>query len=441
MAEQNALINAEPEALHTNDKPVRLIGAIIVFLTFGVFGAWAFLAPLDSSALATGVVEVKSHRKTVQHLDGGIVAKILVKDGDFVHEGDPLLILDDTQIKAQLGIAYSQNISLAAQVARLQAERDQKPAVRYPSILDDNSDPRVVEAKQAENNAFNARRNAYQGEIAVLNQRISQIASKIDGLKSQVVSKTELVNSYNEEIHDLRELLSEGFADKQRLRDIERNHALQTGEIAQLNAEIATNQMLVSETKLQILQIQKQFQEEVAAKLSEAQAQLNDAVERVTANRDKLDRIVIKAPATGMVMGLSVHTQGGVILQGHPIVEIVPQDAELIINARVSPMDIDRVQVGLQAEVRFSSFKQATTPKMDGKVIHLSADSFVDEKTGQPYYQARVELLPESQQKLGKLQLMPGMPAEVLINTGERTLFEYLAQPATNAFARALTED
>lgn len=441
MTDKNGLMNAEPADLHTNDRSIRLIGSIIVFITFGVFGAWAFLAPLDSSAVATGEVKVKSHRKTVQHLDGGIVAKILVKDGDFVNEGDPLLLLDDTQIKAQLGIAYSQNIALAAQVARLQAERDQRAQVVFPDILQDLSDSRVIEARQAESNVFQARKSAYQGEIAVLNQRTSQVGSKIEGLRSQVASKIELVKSYDEEIHDLRELLSEGFADKQRLRDIERNHALQNGEIGQLNAEIATNQMLVSETKLQILQIQQKFQEEVAAKLSEAQAQLNDAIERVTANRDKLERIVIKSPASGMVMGLAMHTEGGVIQQGHPIVEIVPQDAELIVNARVSPMDIDRVKVGLQAEVRFSAFKQATTPKMDGTVIHLSADSFVDEKTGQPYYQATVELTPESQKELGALKLLPGMPAEVLINTGERTLFEYLAQPATNAFKRALTED
>jgi len=233
----------------------------------------------------------------------------------------------------------------------------------------------------------------------------------------------------------------ESFDDKQRLRDMERNHAMQSGEIAQLNAEIATNQMLISETRLQILQVEKKFQEEVAGKLSETQAELNDVNERLAASQDKLDRIIIKAPASGMVMGLSVHTQNGVISPGGAILDIVPKDAELIIEAQVSPNDIDRVTVGLQAEVRFSAFKQAITPKMNGTVIQLSADRFVDDESGVPYYQARVELTPESRKDLGKLQLVPGMPAEVLINTGERTLFEYLAQPATNAFARALIED
>jgi membrane fusion protein, epimerase transport system len=437
----NTLPTSLPTPLHTNDQPIRKIGAAIVFATFGIFGVWAFFAPMDSSALAPGVVVVKSYRKTVQHLDGGIVSKILIKDGDIVKEGQPLLILDDAQIKAQLEIARAQNITQAAQVARLRAERDQLKRIDYPEMLNNPSDPRTTEAKQAENDVFNSHKNMHEGEIAVLNQRISQISSKINGLQGQIASKKQLVTSYEEEINDLKELLAEGFADKQRLRELERNHAMQTGEIAQLSAEIATNQMLISETRLQILQVQKQFQEEVASKLSEAQAQLNDSNERVAATKDKLDRVVIKAPASGMVLGLAAHTENGVITPGHPILDIVPQDAELIIEAQVSPMDIDRVTVGLKAEVRFSAFKQSKTPKMDGKVIQLSADRFVDEKTGNAHYLARVELDPESRKKLGNMQLLPGMPAEVLINTGERTLFEYLSQPATNAFARAFIED
>lgn len=440
MIDKPALNLSPVTALQTNDRAIRNIGAAIVIATFGVFGIWAFFAPMDSSALASGVVSVKSHRKTVQHLDGGIVAQILVKDGDLVQEGQPLLILDDTQIKAQLEIARGQNITLAAQVARLRAERDQLKQINFPEILNNDSDPRTIEAKSAENNVFKARINAHEGQIAVLTQRISQISSKITGLQGQIDSKKQLISSYSEEMSDLKELLAEGFTDKQHLRDAERRHAFESGDIAQLKAESATNQMLISETRLQVLQIQKQFQEEVAAKLSEAQAQLNDAEERLAATQDKLDRSVVKAPADGMVLGLAVHNENSVIPAGRPILEIVPQDAELIIDAQVSPMDIDRVVVGLQAEVRFSAFKQAKTPKMTGKVIQLSADRLTDER-GNAYYLARVELTPESQKDLGDLQLLPGMPAEVLINTGERTLFEYLAQPVTNFFARSFIED
>jgi epimerase transport system membrane fusion protein len=441
MTEKSAMNNTTTTTLNTNDRPIRNIGAAIVLATFGIFGVWAFFAPMDSSALAPGVVVVKSYRKTVQHLDGGIVAKILTKDGALVTEGQPLLTLDDAQIKAQLEIARGQNITLAAQVARLRAERDQLKQIDYPQWLNDPSDPRTTEAKLAETNVFNSQKNSHEGEIAVLNQRISQISSKIHGLQGQIDSKKQLVISYAEEIKDQKELLAEGFADRQHLRELERNHAIQSGEIAQLNAEIATNQMLISETRLQILQVQKQFQEEVAGKLSEAQAKLNEANERVAATKDKLERVVIKAPASGMVLGLAAHTENGVITPGNPILDIVPQDAELVIEAQVSPMDIDRVTVGLQAEVRFSAFKQSKTPKMEGKVINISPDRFVDEKTGNPYYLARVELIPESKKKLGDLQLLPGMPAEVLIKTGERTLFQYLAQPVTNFFARSFIED
>lgn len=429
------------DQVETSDRSIRFIGAVIVLVTFGLFGGWAFFAPMDSSALATGVIVVKSYKKTVQHLDGGIVAKIFVKDGDLINEGEPLLLLDDAQIKAQLEIARGQFIALAAQVARLQAERDQLLVVTYPESLNDPFDLRIKDAKQAENNVFFSRKNSFDGQISVLNQRIAQVSSKVKGLQALVESKKQLISSYAEEIDDLKVLLAEGFADKQRLRDIDRSHALQSGEIAQLIADIATNQMLISETQMQILQIRQTFLEDVANKLSEAQVLLNDATERMTANQDKLQRIVIKAPATGMVQGLAVHTENGVILSGHPILDIVPQNSELIIEAQVSPMDIDRVVVGLKAEVRFSAFKQSQTPKMMGKVIHISPDRFVDEKTGQPYYQARVELSEDSQKDLGKLQLVPGMPAEVLINTGERTLYQYLAQPASNAIARAFIED
>ena len=425
----------------TDDRSVRAIGIIILIVTFGILGTWGYLAPIDSAALAPGYVTVKSHRKTVQHLDGGIVSKLLAKDGDVVQEGDVLLILDGTEIKAQLEILRGQHITLSAQLARLVAERDQLNQIKFPDDLQDLSDAHIAEARQGESQIFSSRKSAYQGEISVLNQRASQLSSKIKGLEGQRTSKQELMKSYGDEVHDLKELLAEGFANKQRLRDIERNYANATSDVASLSSEIAGNEIQIGETKLQVLQIQKKFQEEVAAKLGEVQAELYDVTQRLLATSDKVIRTEIKAPANGRVLGLSVHNVGGVITPGKPILDIVPQKEELIIDAQVSPMDIDRVTVGLLAEVRFSAFKQALTPKMQGKVINLSADRLTDEKTGMPYYQAQVELTPDSFAKLGDMELVPGMPAEVLINTGERTVFEYLMQPITNAFARAFIED
>ena len=442
MKDSLAQITTEKEIpVVIDDRSVRNIGIIILICTFGILGTWGYLAPIDSAALAPGYVTVKSHRKTVQHLDGGIVSKLLAKDGDVVKKGDVLLILDGTEVKAQLEILRGQYITLSAQLARLKAERDQQDQIRFPDNLKDLSNPHIAEARQGENQIFIARKSTYQGEISVLKQRISQLNSKIKGLQGQRSSKQVLMKSYGEEAHDLKELLAEGFADKQRLRDIERSYALVTGEIAELTSEIAGNEMQIGETKLQILQLQKKFQEEVAGKLGEVQAQLYDVAQRLAATKDKVARIEIKSPANGRVLGLSVHNVGGVILPGKPILDIVPQKEELIIDAMVSPIDIDRVRVGLLAEVRFSAFKQALTPKVQGKVINLSADRLIDEKSGSPYYLAQIELTPDSYAKLGNLELLPGMPAEVLINTGERTVFEYLMQPITNAFARAFIED
>lgn len=428
-------------SLVTNDMPIRAFGMAVVIATVGVLGTWSYLAPIDSAASASGFVTVKSHSKTVQHLDGGIVKELIVKDGDIVKQGDVLLVLDGTDIKAQAEILRGQQITLAAQVARLSAERDRSSSVSYPKEVQNLNDARVIEARQSENQIFNARKNAHDGEVSVLNQRISQLNSRIQGLQGQKASKLHLNASYTEEAKDLKELLAEGFADKQRLRDMERSVTSTTGEISSLSSEIASSEMQIGETRLQIMQIQKQFQEEVADKFSEVQAQLYDVNQRLAATNDKVSRIQIKSPADGRVMGVSIYTVGGVITPGRPILDIVPQGEELVVEARVSPMDIDRVHVGLVAEVRFSAFKQALVPKTIGKLIGLSADKITDERTGQPYYSAKIELTPESYVKLGNMELLPGMPADVLINTGERTVFEYLMQPISNAWAKAMIED
>lgn len=429
------------EPVPIDDKPFRNIGYSVLLLTFGVFGIWSYFAPIDGSAFAQGVVTVKSHRKTVQHLDGGIVKKLIAKDGDYVNAGDVLLILDDTQINAQLEIVKGQLITLLAIESRLLAEREGIERIAYSKSLNDLKDFRIAEAKKSQEEIFSARKSTINGEISVLKQRIIQLNTKIHGLRKQQHSKHVLLNSYKEEISDLRELLAEGFADKKRLRDLERNYAKINGDIAELESEIAENEILVGETQLRILQLKKQFREEVVGKLGEVQSQLYDVNERFIAFQDKAERTIVHAPVQGTVLGMSVHTEGGVIAAGKPILDIVPKEEELIIDAKVNPLDIDRVSIGLKAEVRLIAFKQRVTPSVEGRVVNLSADSLYDEKTNIFYYRALVELLPESERKLSGLTLLPGMPAEVLINTGERTLFEYLIQPVSDAFARAFIED
>ena len=426
--------------LKTSDISIRVIGFIILFITFGLFGGWATFAPLDSAALAPGVVTVKSYRKTVQHLEGGIVKDIVVRDGAQVEKGQLLIELDDTQARAQLGILRGQFITSKAQEARLLSEREGLKKIAYPEELAD-SDTRAIEARRSQDQVFLARKSAYEGEVSVLKQRIEQLRSQIKGLEALRGSKDDLAASYQEEIVDYRTLVNDGYADKQRLRELERNLARMKGETAEHQAEIARIEMQIGETKLQILQLQKEFQTEVAGLLGEAQAKLFDVNERIAAVQDTVSRTRILAPESGMVLGLTVHTIGGVISAGTPILDIVPQSEELIVEAQISPIDIDRVSTGMLAEIRFSAFKSATTPVIEGRLLSISADRLTNEQTGMPYYLGRVEVTEKGTRNLGNLQLLPGMPAEVLINTGERTLLEYIVQPATNAFARSLIED
>ncbi len=424
-----------------DDKPIRRIGYVVLILAVGVFGGWSYVAPIDSSALAHGTVTVKSHRKTVQNLDGGIISQLLVKDGDVVKAGDKLLLLDDTQIKAQLEILRGQFISQKSLSDRLRAERAQLPAIKFSPQLLNLRDQRVKEATQGQTHIFNSRKNTYTGEIKVLRQRIEQLNAKESGLNAQKSSKQQMAKSLHEEIQDITELLAEGYTDKQRLRELERNYTMVNGEIATLTSEMASTQMQRGEAELEILQTEKKFQEEVANQLEEVNGELFEVAERLRATEDKSAQTVIKAPVSGVIFNLSIYTEGGVIAPGKPILDIVPENEELIISAQVSPLDIDRIHVGTTAEVRFTAFNSKTTPTMEGSVSKLSADSFVDEKNGTQYYLATVELTPESKQKLSALTLIPGMPAEVLINTGARTLFEYLLQPITDAFARSLIEE
>lgn len=426
--------------LETSDRKPLRIGLIVLLVTFGIFGSWAAFAPLDSAALAPGVVTVKGNRKTVQHLEGGIVAEILVTDGELVEPGQPLITLDATQSRADLGVLRGQYFTARAMESRLIAERDDLDAIVFADDLV-TLDERAHEAMRNEEQIFNARRNSRMGEVEVLEQRIEQLGSQVNGLRALVASKEELNRSFAEEIKDLTELLSEGFVDKIRLREMERNVSRTRGEIADHQATIAQAQMKIGETRLEILQLNKAFKTEVVDQLAEVQAKLFDVSERINAIQDKVQRTVIRAPVSGIVLGLSTHTIGGVIQSGTPLLDIVPEDQELVVDARVAPMDIDRVEVGTEASVRFSAFKSATTHTVKGRVTRISADRLVDENSGEPYYLAKVEVLPEQLSLLRGLTLVPGMPADVLIKTGERTLLQYLIQPATNAFSRSLIED
>ncbi|MBD3876331.1 HlyD family type I secretion periplasmic adaptor subunit [Pseudomonas kunmingensis] len=436
----NTQINDSLADLPTSDSRSRLIGFLIVFVTFGIFGTWATFAPLESAALAPGVVTVQSYRKTVQHLEGGIVKELLARDGDMVAAGDPLIVLDDTQLRAEYGMTRSQLVAAQAMEARLAAERDGLETIDFSRMLEADSE-RATEARQSETQIFNARRGSRLGEISVLQKRIGQLNEQISGLQSMIATKRSLEKSYSGEIGELTELLSEGYVDKQRLLEQERKLGMLRAEIADHQSDITRTKLQISETELQILQLNKDFSSEVVGQLAEVQTRVFDLQERVSALEDRISRIVIRAPEDGMILGMKIHTVGGVVSPGTPLLDIVPSVSDLIVEAQVSPIDIDRVSVGKKADIRFSAFKNATTPEIEGKVVQISADRLMNEQTGMPYYLARVSLTEEGVRSLGSLKLQPGMPAEVLINTGDRTMLQYLMQPATDAFARSMIED
>ncbi|MDA1370916.1 MAG: HlyD family type I secretion periplasmic adaptor subunit [Proteobacteria bacterium] len=427
------------DQIETSMEGPKRVGLFIFFLVFIVFGGWAAFAPLGGAAQAPGRVTVESYSKVVQHLEGGIVGAVLVRNGDMVSEGQPLLMIENTQSLAQLEIANSQFVALKVREARLLAERDDLDAVVYPEILDRN-DSRVREEMGAQNEIFQARKAANEGSEEVLEQRISQLESKVVGLTALKASKEQLAASYAEEVVDTQALLEQGFSDRTRLRELARNHANFQGEAADLTASIASTEVQIGETRLQILQQKREFQNEVVSELGDAQTNLNDVAERINAMRDVVARTVVRAPSDGIVNGMQFHTVGGVISPGSKIVDIVPQGEELIVEAKVATIDIDRVALGQQATIRFSTFG-SSVPTIFGNVINLSADSFTDEYTGIPYYLARIEVTPEGMADLGNLVLMPGMPAEVYISTGNRTFLQYLFKPFSNALARSFNED
>ncbi|MCU7836176.1 MAG: HlyD family type I secretion periplasmic adaptor subunit [gamma proteobacterium symbiont of Taylorina sp.] len=435
-------LSGDSETVDTNVAVPRFIGMALIVIVFGFLMGWSFIAPLDSAAYAPGFVVVESYRKTIQHLEGGIVKEIKIKEAQLVNKGDLLIVLDDTQLKAQMEIFETQYVSELALLGRLKAERDNQQDIDFNDYLqhkrENNS---IAEILQTQEQVFKSRKVAREGEIDVLNQRIDQLEEQINGLLELQKSDEKQIRLYSEEIIEFRDLLKKGFTDKTRMRDMQRRVAELQGEVARNSSDIVSSKIKKGETKLQIIQIENQHQLEVAELLSQAVTKINDLQERRLAIQDKLLRTKIIAQDSGMVLGLSVHTLGGVISPGKPILEIVPQGEDLIIEARVSPTDIDKVHTGLISEVRFSSFKSATTPIVEGEVISVSADSLVDQNTGAPYYLARIRVTPEGYKNLGELKLLPGMPADTLIKIGERTVFEYLMQPASNAFARSFIED
>ncbi len=427
---------------------IRRIGVAAVLVVFGGFGTWAAVAPLASAAIGPGLISVENYRKTVLHLEGGIVREIKVRDGELVVKDQVLLTLDDTQPKAQLEVLRGQLFAMLAREARLVAQRDGAARVAFPAELVDahrNREMRASDAMRVQIQSFSVRKQAHDGEVTLYQRQIQQLRAKAGGLAAQKKSREHLVASYESERADFEALVQQGYAERQRVREMERNLAQSEGQRGSLLSDLAATELQISETQVKIVQLDKELQREVAKELADVQAELASLREKLRSVQDTVERTVVRAPDAGMVLGLEVHTLGAVLRPGGRLLDIVPQNEKLIVEAQLSPQDIDQVRVGQQAEVRFPSFKQRDLPRIEGKLVSVSADRLVDDSEGRkvPYYLARVDISAAGLQALAnaKFVLLPGMPAEVLVSTGERTMLQYLIAPLSDTVARSFRQD
>ena len=428
------------------ERWLKRAGLAVVFVLFAGLGTWTALAPLTSAAIGAGVIVVENYRKSVGHLDGGIVREVRVRDGQQVKKGEILIALEDVQARAQYEQARGQLLGAMAREARLIAQRDGLSRVIYSApLMALTRDPRAREAMLVQDQTFRARRLAQQGEMMLQERQVAQLREKGASLLEQRLMRERLLSSFEKERNDFEVLANEGYLERQRVREMERSVALNDGQRAALVNDIASNEAEISGLQIKMLQLEKDLQREVAKELAEAQTEIFSLRERLRGLEDSVQRTIITAPENGKVLALSVHAPGEVVRPGAHLLDIVPVEQSLIVEARLSPQDVDQVRVGQMAEVRFSAFRQRDMPKVEGQLVALSADRLIDEVSGtqQPYYLARIRVADQGMADLAKLklELMPGMPADVLVTTGQRTLWQYLTAPLSDMMVRSLKEE
>jgi HlyD family secretion protein len=434
---------AIPESPLRMARGIAIAGLATVVLFIGVFGVWSIFAPLESAAMGPGVIESESSRKTIQHLEGGIIGQILVKDGDAVHAGQTLIRLDDTKPRTTLAALQGQFWDARAREARLIAERDGHAAIAWPAELEpQKANPAVTQIVAGQQRIFTTRRELFDSKRKVIEQRIAQVKEEIAGYRAQEAAARQRIALITEEIKGVKELADKGLERKPRLLQLQRDLADIEGQRGELTAQIAKAQQTIAESEVQIINQQNDTQNDVATQLRETQQKIHELTEQMQAASDVLGRIEVKAPQDGVVTDLKVHTPGGVIQAGEPLMDLVPAEDKLIVTVQVQPDDIDQVREGLSAHVRLLAYRQRRTPEIDGKVIYVSADRLTDKRTNQPYYAAKVRLDAGELEKLrGEVEPYPGMPAEVMIQTGETTAALYALSPILDSFHRAFREN
>ncbi|MEO9530196.1 MAG: HlyD family type I secretion periplasmic adaptor subunit [Roseibium sp.] len=415
----------------------HLVFALFVAIAVvGGIGGWAAFTEISGAVVSTGTIVVETNTKLVQHREGGIVRDIRVKAGDTVKAGELLISLDDTVTRANLAVITKQLTELTAQTLRLQAERDERDSIDWP----EDRKATLGEIERGQQMLLEARRNSKVGRQNQLEEQILQFHKQTEGLEAQVTAKDSEIELIEEELADLSGLLDRQLVSKSRVIALRREKARLAGEYGDLIAQIAQTKEAISERRIQILQIEESYRAEVLEQLQEVRSRIAQLEEQQIAAEDELTRVDILAPRNGYVHQLSVHTIGGVIAPGETVMQIVPREDQLIVEAQARPVDIDQMSPGQSARVRFPSFDQRTTPELNAKLLTLSADLTEDERSGVSYYVARLVIDDTELRKLGDKALVPGMPVETFLQTGDRTVLSYLVKPVTDQIAHALRE-
>ena len=428
------------DSLGSMRRYIILGASASALLVFGV-GGWAATTEISGAIIASGKIVVDSNVKKVQHLTGGIIGKLFVRDGDRVEAGQILVRLDDTVTRANLAIVTKGLTELEARKARLAAERDGTEKIAFPSdLLDHRSDPDVAEAMRGEQKLFNLRRSARSGQKAQLQQRVDQLGQEIVGFDSQLKAKAEETNLIQRELAGVQTLYEKNLVPLSRIIALKRESARLDGEQGQLIASKAQARGKIAELRLQIIQIDQDMASEVAKELRDIDAKIGEFVERKVSALDQLKRTVIRAPQDGTVFESKVHTVGGVVPPGETLMLIVPDADKLLVQARVNPQDIDKVEIGQTAALRFLGLDSRSTPDIMGRVTRISADAATDQRTGASYYTIRIAMPATEVAKLGDVRLVPGMPVEAFIQTGDRTVMAYLLKPLSDQISRTFRE-
>jgi HlyD family type I secretion membrane fusion protein len=416
-------------------------GITIILVFFGAFGGWAITAPLNGAIVGNAVVKVEGNRKSVQHLDGGIVKELRVHEGDHVTAGDVLLTLDDTDIRARVDVLSRQYTLLKATEARLTAELDGSTTIDFPPELTGRADdPSVQAAMSGQEEEFASRRTALDGQKQVLTQRVDQLEESITGSEGQKTAYEQQLASVIDEKKSLRDLLDQGLIARPRVLQLERTESGLRGQIAQAEADIAKAKKAIEENRNQIAQLTKDRMAKIAADLGDTRAKLLDVGPRLESARKSLQRTVVRVPYTGTVVGLNVFSVGAVIKPGDRILDIVPDGTDLVVEAQIAVDDIADLRPGMAAEVHFTAYKQRLTPLIHGTVTEISADRLTDPRTGAAYYAAVVGIDQQDLAATPEISLHPGMPATVMITTEKRTAFEYLVGPLFASLDRSFRQ-